>query len=74
MKHIAFGGGPFQLGLFAAVPIRSPQPQGVMEVPYPTMLFNVYNRYLPPYWLPGPPEQTGNRTPIRPRGEIWRGP
>lgn len=53
----AFMGSPFgtpfqpRLGTFASVPLQG-RPTGVIGVPYPTMLWNWYNRYLPPYWPP----------------------
>ncbi len=50
----AFMGSPFgspfhpRLGLFASVPLQG-RPTGVISVPYPTLLWNWYNRYLPQY-------------------------
>lgn len=65
-KNQGFGGDPFRLGLFASVPLRKPLPQGTIAVPYTTMLFNVYNKYLPQYWPPYiPVEPAPQGVPMR---------
>ncbi len=40
-----------QLGSFDAVPISGP-PTGWIAVPFATIKFGIYNRYLPQYWPP----------------------
>ena len=57
MRRNVFMAEPFRspfhtgLGSFSAVPISGP-PTGWISVPYATIKFDVYNRYLPQYWPP----------------------
>lgn len=63
-RHVFLGppvgvtGAPFtpHMGSFAAVPLKgAPSQPQFIGVPYPTMVFWVYNRYLPQYWPPKVP-------------------
>ena len=62
MRNSGFGGAPFMMGTFAGVPME-PGPHTTIQVPYPTMVFNVYNRYLPQYWMQRPGAPQGFGTP-----------
>ena len=66
-RHNAFLGAPFRspfLGTFASVPLTGGSPTGWIAVPYATMKFNLYNRYLPQYWPPYIPVEAAPGQPV----------